>query len=157
MVVAGRKIEAHGDIVTDSEFINTSYPSDALLLAGGGAMDQSALPFKTGTLINAGTVYLTNTYPYASTGLVMNSFAIHPYKSQDGIDYDITFNVNSGYSNFDETALKNGKYVISITSLATGQNSYLPNVPNISYINTNKFTVTAYYNGPYIVNILYRV
>ena len=67
------------------------------------------------------------------------------YESQDGIDYDITFNVNSGYSSFDETALKNGKYVISITSLATGQNSYLPNVPNISYINTNNFTVTTYY------------
>ena len=79
------------------------------------------------------------------------------YESQDGIDYDITFNVNSGYSSFDETSLKDGKYVISITSLATGPSSYMPAVPNISYINTNNFTVTAYYNGPYIVNILYRV
>ena len=82
-ILAGGKIEAHGDIVTDSEFINTGYPSESLLQAGGGATTIDALPFKTGSIIQCATLYLDYPTPGANVNSVLNSFSIMPYESQD--------------------------------------------------------------------------
>ena len=73
---------------------------------------------------------------------------------------DADFNVGSTYKIYTVFTTHSVLYThtcVSLNESTTCQSNYLPNVPNMSYIATNNFTVTVYYNGPYIVNILYRV
>ena len=127
-------IEAFKNITTNSGFINTSYPGDAILLAGGGATTFSGLykhciTFSSG----AGSDVVTK-------GLFTACASAATYYN-NATQISLFFSVPSSLPALNKTTVMDGTYKIDVTSYITSANVFEDRAWCISSIGTNEFII----------------
>lgn len=138
-------ISASGNITTTSAFVNTGYPADAVLLAGGGATTFIGL-YKHCCTISRGVgtdVVTVGLFGSATSTLTYYNSQTMPgyYDYKDATELTLTFSVPASLPTLNETTIRNGTYKIDVTSYRTIQNGFEDRAWCINSIGTNSVKI----------------
>ena len=139
-------LTANGTISTNSAFVNTGYPADAVLLAGGGATTLSGL-YKhccTFSMGNGSNVLATGLFTSCtlSSAYYYDSQTIPAYPDFEfAAELTLTFSVPASLPTLNETTIRNGTYKIDVTSYRVGTNGFEDRAWCIHSIGTNSVTI----------------